>query len=60
MDVIDVRVNEYVGCECDSTLRRGIWSKEIGEFSGEFREMLFEKTFSFFSRKRDIGAWIAY
>jgi hypothetical protein len=55
MDVIDVRANEYVGCECDSTLQGWIWSKEIGKFSGEIREMLFEKTFSFFSRKKTIG-----
>jgi hypothetical protein len=46
MDVMDVRVNVYQGCGCDSTLQGWIWSKEIEVFSGEFREMLFEKTFS--------------
>lgn len=51
MGVIDVRVNGYAGCDCDTTLRRLIWSKEIREFTGEIREMLFEKTFFFFSRK---------
>ena len=55
IDVIYVRVSVYAGCGCDSTLQGWIWSKEIGKFSGEIREMLFEKTFSFFSRKKTIG-----
>lgn len=46
MDVIDERVNVYEGCDSDSTLQGWIWSKEIEEFTGGFREMLFEKTFS--------------
>ena len=29
--------------------------RDIGEFSGEIREMLFEKTFFVFSRKKTIG-----
>ena len=55
IDVIGEMINVYVGCRCDSTLQGWIWSKEIGKFTGELREMLFEKTFSFFSRKKTIG-----
>ena len=47
MDVIDVRVNEYVGCECDSTLQGRIWSKEKGKYSGETAGCFLKKLFLF-------------
>jgi hypothetical protein len=46
IDVIGERTSVYAGCGCDRTLQGGIWSKDIWVFSGELREMLFEKTFS--------------